>query len=462
MLRSLEVRRGEVLTQPLATRNIQILSHSNRFDSTMRPLCLTVVTFLALLGTTAAADEPTSGELRYWKGNIHTHSLWSDGDDFPEMIAEWYRTHDYHFLALSDHNVLSQGMRWMKASRIASRGGATVIPKYINRFGQHWVETRGDKDSDDYEVRLKPLDEFRYLLEERGKFIMIPGEEISDSSEGVPVHMNATNILELIEPQGGANVRESMANNLRAVEAQAKAAGREILLHLNHPNFGYAITAEDIAAVIQERFFEVYNGHPAVGHRGDGHHPGIERLWDIANTIRLGELQAPPLYGVATDDSHTYHGKPGAHTGRGWVMVRARYLSPEHLIRAMRTGDFYASSGVSLASIAFDDAAKTLTVEVASQAGESYMIEFIGTRKGYDRTSLPRQDEQGKRVTRKYSTDVGATLQSNEGSRATYQFVGDELYVRAVVTSSAASPDASFSGQHQQAWTQPFVLPRSF
>ena len=47
------------------------------------------------------ADEavPTDPPLRYYKGNIHTHSLWSDGNDFPEMIAEWYRTHGYNFLA---------------------------------------------------------------------------------------------------------------------------------------------------------------------------------------------------------------------------------------------------------------------------------------------------------------------------------------------------------------------------
>src|SRR5580693_5839579 len=52
----------------------------------------------------------------YWKGNLHTHSLWSDGDDFPEMIADWYKSHDYHFLALTDHNVLSDGERWIDAA----------------------------------------------------------------------------------------------------------------------------------------------------------------------------------------------------------------------------------------------------------------------------------------------------------------------------------------------------------
>ena len=35
-------------------------------------------------------------EAQTWqKGNIHTHSLWSDGDDFPEMIIQWYKDHNY-------------------------------------------------------------------------------------------------------------------------------------------------------------------------------------------------------------------------------------------------------------------------------------------------------------------------------------------------------------------------------
>ena len=34
--------------------------------------------------------KPTS-DLRWYRGNMHTHSLWSDGDDYPEMIADWYK-----------------------------------------------------------------------------------------------------------------------------------------------------------------------------------------------------------------------------------------------------------------------------------------------------------------------------------------------------------------------------------
>ena len=187
----------------------------------------------------ANADEavPAEAAPRWWKGNLHTHTLWSDGDDFPEMVAEWYRTRGYNFLALSDHNVLAQGMRWMKAADITKRGGETVLPKYHDRFGPAWVQTRGDEKGDTFEYRLKPLDEFRALVEERGRFIMIPSEEISDKAEGVPVHINASNIREPVQPLGGATVREAIANNLRNVEEQATKAGREILAHLNHPEF---------------------------------------------------------------------------------------------------------------------------------------------------------------------------------------------------------------------------------
>ena len=117
------------------------------------------------VGIVSADDSvPNDAPLRWWKGNIHTHTLWSDGDDFPEMVAEWYRTHGYNFLALSDHNVMSQGVRWMRHKAIVKRGGKKVLEKYLARFGQHWVETRGEKQTDGYEVRLKPLNEFRALV----------------------------------------------------------------------------------------------------------------------------------------------------------------------------------------------------------------------------------------------------------------------------------------------------------
>src|SRR5262245_31715203 len=99
---------------------------------------LVVVLLIGSLATVSVGlgDEPP---LRWWRGNLHTHSLWSDGDDFPEMIAGWYREHGYHFLALSDHNILSEGRKWMKQTDIVKRGGKSALTKYRARFGGDWV-----------------------------------------------------------------------------------------------------------------------------------------------------------------------------------------------------------------------------------------------------------------------------------------------------------------------------------
>lgn len=424
----------------------------------VRFLCVVLLTFI-LSANGMAQDKASRVDppYRYWKGNIHTHSLWSDGNDFPEMIAEWYVTHGYNFLAFSDHNILSHGQKWVSRRLITNRIGMGAYEKYLNRFGDDWVEQRGDPNDDKkHEIRLKPIGEFRGFFEARDRFLLLQGEEITDSFNGHQVHMNATNIAELIKPQGGKSVRDVMRRNLRAVRDQEKRTGQPILQHLNHPNFVYSITAEDIASVVNERFFEVQNGHPGTHTLGDASHPGTERIWDIANTLRIGEMGAEPLLGLATDDSHHYHSKTArsySRQGRGWIMVRARRLTPESLIRAMRVGDFYSSSGVELKRVDFDG--KRLTVEVLPVDSETYSIRFIGTLKGFDPQSAERKDGKGKVLTRRYSDDVGRVLKGVSGTVASYDLVGTELYVRAVITSSAGVEDPSYKGEIKTAWTQP-------
>lgn len=408
-----------------------------------------------------SADPPP----RWWKGNLHTHTLWSDGDDFPEMVAEWYREQGYHFLALSDHNTLSQGQKWMPLFEIQRRAGDAPFNNYLARFGASWVETRRKGDTGPLEVRLKPLGEFRTLVEERDRFLLIQGEEITDNFvrveklDKLPVHLNATNLLETIKPQGGDSVAEVIENNVRAVDAQAKRTGQEILPHLNHPNFHYAVAAEDLARAVSEQFFEVYNGHPEVHQPGDAGHLGVERAWDVAISIRLQTLGAAPLFGLANDDSHNYHvpGQNRSLPGRGWVMVRARHLSPESLIRSIRAGDFYASSGVTLNEVRYSAADGTIELEIAPDGDATFTTAFVGTPAGVHLASAPATTADGKPApaAERYSADVGKTFVTVEGLRPRYRLTGGELYVRAVVTSSKAPDRPSFDGQRKQAWTQP-------
>ena len=44
---------------------------------------------------------------KWYKGNIHTHTTESDGDEAPEKVVRWFRQHGYDFLVLSDHNHLT-------------------------------------------------------------------------------------------------------------------------------------------------------------------------------------------------------------------------------------------------------------------------------------------------------------------------------------------------------------------
>lgn len=394
----------------------------------------------------------------WWRGNLHTHSLWSDGDDYPEMIVDWYKRQGYHFLGLSDHNVLSEGERWIDAER--NRGGALALAKYRERF-KDWVQER--RMGDTHQVRLRPLSEFRTLFEEPGRFLMIQMEELTDRFENKPVHINVTNIRELIRPQGGSSVAEVIQRNFDAVEAQRKATRQPMFPHLNHPNFGWGVTAEDMMNIRGERFFEVYNGHPAVHNYGDASRPGAERIWDILLAHRLPAGHGP-LYGLAVDDSHNYHLSRVrlSNPGRGWVMVRSPQLTPEQIVAAMERGDFYASTGVTLRDIRLEN--RKLSLEIQPEPGVTYTTQFIGTRKGFDtRTepvTIPASGKMPAVTLKRYSAEIGQVLAEVPGTSPSYRLRGDELYVRARVVSSRVKVNPYQAGDLETAWTQPVTLAR--
>jgi hypothetical protein len=387
---------------------------------------------------------------RWWKGNLHTHTFWSDGDDFPEMVVGWYRSHGYDFLALSDHNILSVGQRWM----VVTDARREAFEKYRAKYGEEWVETR-ENEKGQTEVRIKPLSECRCLFEQPGEFLLIQSEEITDKA-----HLNGINLVELIPPQGGPTMAELLANNMNAVRAQEKKTGQRMLVHVNHPNFQWALTAEDMLELEGTQFFEVYNAHGYVRNEGDELRASTERMWDILLTKRLAELGAGIVYAVATDDTHNYHkfSVRAANPGQAWVVVRARQLTPESIIGAMDKGDFYCSTGVTLRDITLKG--ETLTVEVEPESGVTYTTQFIGTRRGYDPASEAVTDAKGKeiRTTRRYSNDMGAVLAEAKGTTASYTCKGDEIYVRAKVISSRKNEQSHVAGECESAWVQPVVI----
>lgn len=422
--------------------------HTNRFFTAVSILLIS----LSLFG--CDIDTAETQNIHWYKGNLHTHTLWSDGDDYPEMVVDWYKNHGYHFLALSDHNILSQGQKWIDITH--KRAGEKSFKEYLQRFGQDWVETRtadGVK-----QIRLKPLSEFRPLFEEPGKFLLIQAEEITQR----PVHVNAINLQTLIPKQSGDTAFEVMQKCIDAVLTQREQTHQPMFPHINHPNWKWRVTAEDMMPLKGEKFFEIYNGHNKVRNYGNKYHASTERMWDIILTERLAELNLPVMYGIATDDAHQYHkyGQKFRNPGRGWVVVRTSHLTPESVIRAMEAGDFYASTGVVLKNITFDS--KMLKVTIEPEKRVSYTTQFIGTLKDYDPTSKPVTDANGLEIhaTRIYSDDIGKVLAQVKGTAASYTLTGNEIYVRAKIISTKPKSNPHAIGDVEVAWVQP-VTPNS-
>jgi hypothetical protein len=228
--------------------------------------------------------------------------------------------------------------------------------------------------------------------------------------------------------------------------------------HVAHPNFGWAITAEDMIQLKGDRFFEVYNGHPHVNNDGDKEHASAEHMWDIINTHRIAERRDLPLLGLAVDDSHHYHtfAPTNSNSGRGWVMVSAQDLRVDLIIAALEAGNFYSSSGVQLNNVIWKD--NKLTVQVEPQPETTYTTQFIGTRRPIDWRNSPVIGTNGYQlaVTRNYSSGIGAVLSEQRGLTASYTCKGDELFVRAKIISSRTKQNAVVKGEREAAWTQPF------
>lgn len=166
----------------------------------------------------AIAGENAGAPLKWFKGNLHTHTLASDGDTPPEDVARWYKEHGYDFLVITDHD---------KITNVSVPG-----------------------------------------------LLLIPGEEVTDRLPKRPLHVNAIGLTRAVKPHGGTTVVEVMQRNIDAV----REAGGVALI--NHPNFGWAFGAEELKKLTGASMLEIASGHPLVNTEGGGDVPSVEQMWD--------------------------------------------------------------------------------------------------------------------------------------------------------------------------------------
>ena len=234
---------------------------------------------------------------QFQRGNLHTHSTSSDGSEPIEDMVAWYREHDYRFLAMTEHNL-----------RVDPRD-------------------------------LAPLEDAR--------FVLIPGEEVTNRWQGQPLHVNSLCARVTI---GGWIDFPAADVAIARVFAMIRAAGGVPLL--NHPNFRWALDVYDIArGATGPYLLEIWSGHPIVHALGDDDHPSEESIWD--GLVARGENPTP----VAVDDAHSLVEAKGdeAVPGRGWVETFGGETSREAICASLAAGQLYASSGPRLSRILVDD-----------------------------------------------------------------------------------------------------------
>lgn len=333
---------------------------------------------LSLLAAPLAAQSATPG--RWYRGNTHAHTLNTDGDSPPDVVVRWYRDHGYHFTFITDHEFITD---------------------------------------------VAPLDA---LLGAAGRFLVISGQEITqrvaDSTHPDKMrqaHVNALGVTRVIRPLGerniatGTSIAATYERHLRAVREAGGVA------QVNHPNFRWSVPLGELVGLPDSTLLEIWNGHPLVNNLGgsDGAGrtmPSAEAVWD--SLLSRGKQ----IWGVADDDSHSFRPEHAenadlARPGRGWVMVRADTLTTPAIVRALRRGDFYSSTGVTLRD--YQVSADEILIEMLPSADRRYRTEFIGSG--------------------------GRVLATVDGLTARYRPSGGEGYVRARVTDSSG----------RRAWTQP-------
>jgi predicted metal-dependent phosphoesterase TrpH len=317
-----------------------------------RPVLLAVALITLARFLPAQSERPV---LRWYRGNLHTHTINSDGDSPPYEVLAWYKRHGYHFLALTDHNTFTD-------------------PALFD---------------------TNPND----------NFLLLGGEEITNAKT---VHVNAIGITRIIPAQNGATVTELLQASIEAVRAQGGVP------LINHPNFGWAFTAAEMLPLKHTGLLEIASGHPVVNHAGGGAAPPTEQMWDelLSAGVRIFGVAVDDAHNFREEFT-----RDRASPGRAWIVARAPALTRESVLAALNDGDFYASTGVTLKDIRATPDALTVDVEASPATGSPSRVRvvFIG-RDG--RVLAVSNDNPARYVFAGSETYVRARVEDSNGLRA--------------------------------------------
>ena len=303
----------------------------------------------------AQVDAPPPEPEVWLKGSTHVHEKASGDSSEPmDSVIKWYESHDYDFIAITDHNRVTEIDGGDTHGHVALRDADPARPKAL-------IVLAG------VELTHNPSG-------------CLP---IGDKSKKCRIHANVLGPTQ--RPVGKIEWAERHSHErvdmYQAALNEQKALGGA-LLQINHPQWFWGMTG-DLLTELAKRgavLVEIANAQFMKWSNGDKVHPSMEQIWDTALS------RGATIWGVASDDAHDYPGPEHHHklkwpAGGGWVVVKA-HRNAQAILDALAAGHFYASNGVVLdkVEVANDE------LVIAAEPG-SYAIKWIenGTLVATDR-----------------------------------------------------------------------------
>ncbi len=238
---------------------------------------------------------------RFYKANLHCHTVFSDGKMTARQVKDWYKGHGYSIVAFTDHSKYRTYPELNDADFLA-------VPGFEAAF-----------------TCLDPVNKpLKYRL----------------------CHINFL----ARDPETSEYELEEHTYNLGVINRYiARMKQKGWLCTLNHPGWSLQST-EEINGIDGLDGFEVYNNGAAVlSNNGDG---------QAHYTLFLNDGKR--AWAVATDDNHAGFREDGQissadDTLGGFIMISMPALGYAEFAEAFEHGRFYASTGPEIKSYCIDE-----------------------------------------------------------------------------------------------------------
>ncbi|MCQ2420283.1 MAG: hypothetical protein MJ118_04040 [Clostridia bacterium] len=273
---------------------------------------------------------------KFYKVNLHSHSICSDGSLSPEQIKETYLKKGYSAVAFTEHEMMLDFSDLSDENFIAITAYEyEFISKENHLSGLH-----------DWKKQLWTHEEKVHL----NLFSKDPHDTRMICFNPANVWGNAKQYLDRAACVGAPDYDRSFSIE-RINEVIRAARERDMLVVFNHPN--WSLNTRDVYAGLENLSgFEIINGSA-----------DLESDMDYAPHVyqelaRLGKR----MICVGGDDNHK-----DFECGLAWTMIKADFLSYQNLMDGLEKGNCYASSGPKIYELYVED--RTVTIRCSEAVG---------------------------------------------------------------------------------------------